>query len=85
MWRDINPRPRSPIAMARGMSLLSGAIGRHIEARNMTDKSTLELSSKELEVLKEVLEASDSDAPEVTSILERANELSTAAAAETQS
>ena len=51
----------------------------------MTDKATLELSSKELEVLKEVLEASDSDAPEVTSILERANEIAAATAAETQS
>ena len=47
----------------------------------MTDKIVLELASaKELEVLKEVLEASDSDAPEVTAILERANELASVTA-----
>jgi hypothetical protein len=47
----------------------------------MTDKIMLELiSAKELEVLKEVLEASDSDAPEVTAILERANELAATSA-----
>jgi hypothetical protein len=52
----------------------------------MTDKIMLELASpKELEVLKEVLEASDSDAPEVTAILERANELAALGPAETQS
>jgi hypothetical protein len=50
----------------------------------MTDKIMLELSAKELEVLRETLEASDSDAPEVTAILERVNELATAPAAAAQ-
>ena len=42
----------------------------------MTDKIMLEVTPKELEVLREVLESSDSDAPEVTSVLDRLNELS---------
>lgn len=51
----------------------------------MTD-TTITLSSKELEVLREILESSDSDAPEVTAILERVTEAapSTAPAEETQ-
>jgi hypothetical protein len=49
----------------------------------MTDTVTLALNAKELEVLRELLEASDSDAPEVTSILERLT--APAAADETQS
>ena len=41
----------------------------------MTDKINIDVSPKELEVLKEVLEGSDSDAPEVTAILDRLNDL----------
>jgi hypothetical protein len=44
----------------------------------MTDKIMLEVTAKELEVLREVLEASDSDAPEVTTVLDRVNDLSIA-------
>jgi hypothetical protein len=70
--------------------LLSGAIRRQIEANQMTDKIiNLAVSPKELEVLREVLEASDSDAPEVTAVLDRVNELAIGrehpTAAETQS
>jgi hypothetical protein len=89
MRLDINQRPRSPQSQKsrwRGAwGLLSGAIWRHTNEAKMSDKIMLELTPKELDVLKEHLEGSDSDAPEITTILDRLNDLTLTHGASTQS
>jgi hypothetical protein len=51
----------------------------------MSEKIMLELTPKELDVLKEHLEGSDSDAPEITTILDRLNDLTLTHGESTQS
>src|SRR5579862_2247728 len=49
---------------------------RQSQEGKMSDKIILELTAKELEVLREELDGSDSDAPEITAIVDRLNDLS---------